>query len=204
VGTALIVQVLLSRLPFWKTKTAALADFELIGERVTVRPLRESDAEAMFLFASDPKVTEYLPWYPAPSVEVVRVFIKQQRARRKHGDSVGTAVLLKETGQMIGSTDIMQLKSGEKGSVEFGYILAQPFWGMGLMSEAAALTIKYAFEQLKREKVIAWADQDNSRSRRVLAKLGLRESENEWREIKNTTRLYVRYELSKTAWDAKK
>lgn len=195
------MQALLAVLPFWRSKRAPLADFELVGERVTLRPLREADAEAMFTFASDPQVTEFLPWYPSPDVEIVRGFIQQQVARRRRGDSLGLALLYKETGQMIGSTDIMHLKRGRKDTVEFGYILAREFWGLGLMSEAAALTVRYCFETLKRTTVVAWADNENNRSRRVLEKVGLRECGSEWREVKGVTRLYIRYELARTVWE---
>jgi len=62
------------------------------------------------------------------------------------------------------------------------------------MTEAAGLTMRYAFDTLKLKRLIAFADTDNRGSRRVLEKLGMRLVDNEWRNVKGERRLYVCYE----------
>lgn len=173
----------------------------LKGTRVLLRPVELEDAEATFAFVSDPDVTQFLPWEPAPSVETVSAFLDQQRDRRRKGDSLAFSIVLLETGAVIGSTDLMQLRSVAPPTAELGYILAKAYWGKGLMTEAAALSREYAFRTLKRRLLIGYADQENTGSRRVLEKIGMRESATEWRTVKERTRLYIRYELTRETWE---
>ena len=180
----------------------ALADdLRLVGERVFLRPLCADDAPAMFDYACDPLVTRFLPWEPAPDVESVRPFLEDQVGKRRRGAALGLAVVLKETGQMIGSTDLMDLSfptvlkwHGPK-RAELGYLLARPFWGQGIMTEAAGLTLGHAFGALGLTQIFAWADAENASSRRVLEKLGLCTRGSETREVKGARRLYIRYEI---------
>ena len=195
------MQALLSRLPFWRPRNETfLPGIELVGERVVLRPVELRDAEDMFPFVADIEVVRFLPWQPASELRGVKAFLEQQRSRRQSGESLAFSVILKETGRVIGSTDLMQLRARNK-EVELGYILAREFWGQGFMTEAAALSRDYTFEVLKRQKLIAFADHENIGSRRVLEKIGLREVGSEWRTVKEISRLYVRYELLRENWE---
>lgn len=172
----------------------------LEGTRVLLRPLMVEDAEEMFTFASDEQVTHFLPWEPAPSVEAVRPFLSEQVGRRKRGESMGFAIIDKATNIMIGSTDLMDLKT-RRGQAELGYLLARSFWGRGYMSEAVRLTSGYAFGEMNLGRLVAWADHDNWGSRRVLEKLGMRLADTEMRIVKGENRPYVRYELLRAVWE---
>jgi ribosomal-protein-alanine N-acetyltransferase len=174
-------------------------DIVLLGERVLLRPLAARDADEMFVFASDPEVTKYLPWEAETNVAMVRGFLQDQVTRRRRGESVGFAVVHRETGVMIGSTDLMELKA-VRGQAEIGYLLARSHWNQGLMTEAARLTLGYGFSALNLNRIIAWADEDNRASRRVLEKVGMTLSGSEYRFVKSERRPYVRLEITKTAW----
>jgi [ribosomal protein S5]-alanine N-acetyltransferase len=195
------MQALLSRLSFWRhKKDTTLPAFTLEGERVVLRPVELADAPDMFVFVADPDVVHFLPWYPASQLRGVQSFLEQQRGRRRSGESLAFSVIWKETGKVIGSTDIMQLQARDK-HVELGYILAKEFWGKGVMTEAAALSRDYIFASLKRPTIVAFADHENIGSRRVLEKIGMREVGTEWRTVKELNRLYVRYELTRENWE---
>lgn len=193
---------MLSVLPFWRRKKPTAPEIRLEGERVAIRPLAMSDAEPMFGYASDPAVTHFLPWHPATLIDTVRAFLLQQLARRRRGESVGFAIELRDSGRMIGSTDLMGLKVGDRDSAELGYILAREYWGQGLMTEAARLTLQYGFSSLGLRRVDAFADTDNIGSRRVLEKLGMRAVGTENRMVKNEERVYVRYAITRLEWEA--
>lgn len=175
--------------------TGTPGDPVIEGERIRLRPLREADAPAMWLFARDPLVTRFLPWEPMPSPSSILPFIRDQEARRKRGDALCFAILDKETGELIGSTDLVDIRRHLNTGAELGYLLARSHWGKGIMTEAATLTLRYAFDTLKLKRLIAFADTDNRSSRRVLEKLGMRLMDNEWRTVKGERRLYVRYEI---------
>ena len=193
---------MLAALPFWRRRRAPEPELRLEGERVTLRPLSVDDAPAMFAYASDVEVTRYLPWYPATGPDTVRAFLLQQLGRRRRGESLGLAVVLRETQAMIGSTDLMGLKTGERGRAELGYILACEHWGRGLMTEAARLTLGHAFAAMELLRVEAFADEHNTGSRRVLEKIGMRRVGTENRMVKNEERCYVRYAVTRDEWRA--
>ena len=137
-----------------------------------LRPLTLGDDRAMFAYASDPEVTKYLPWEPAPSVESVRPFLAEQVWRRKNGSAYTFAILWRETGEVIGSTSLMGLSPWRfwNRTGELGYILHRDFWGQGVMTEAAQMTLDFAIKTLKLHRVYAWADAENMASCRVLEK----------------------------------
>lgn len=60
--------------------------------------------------------------------------------------------------------------------VEVGWRLAQPFWGLGLASEAARLCLRAGFESLGLQEIVAVTTLRNSRSRAVMQRLGMQES----------------------------
>lgn len=171
----------------------------LTGQQVLLRPLTVTDAEAMLVFASDPQVTRFLPWTPETNVETVRSFLADQVGRRKRGDALGFAVVSRETGVMIGSTDLMNLRAA-RGEAELGYLLHRDFWGRGVMTEAAHLTLSYGFEEMGLQRVYAWADQENQGSRRVLEKQGMQAALTEMRLVKGERRPYVCYEILRRDW----
>ena len=57
--------------------------------------------------------------------------------------------------------------------IEVGYHLARAFWGRGYATEAARACLRYGFEQLKLERIVAVVRPENVASRRVLEKSGL-------------------------------
>jgi Acetyltransferases, including N-acetylases of ribosomal proteins len=178
-----------------RNKAAVLPeDVVLTGERVALRPLQEEDAGALFACASDAEVTRFLPWEPARSVGAVRGFVGDQIRRRREGDSMAFALLLRETGEMIGSIDLMDLKT-EPGRAELGYLLRRSHWGRGLMTEGARLALQFGFETLRLRRVVAFADAENWGSRRVLEKAGMTPWGSETRTVKSQKRLYIRYEI---------
>ncbi|GAB4469524.1 MAG: GNAT family N-acetyltransferase [Armatimonadaceae bacterium] len=185
---------------FWALrKTPNYEATVLEGERVLLRPLLVSDATEMFTFVSDPEVTHFLPWEPAKRVETVQNFLEDQIARRKRGESLGFAILEKQGAKMIGSTDLMDLRA-KRGQAEIGYLLAKPYWGQGIMTEAARLSVDFGFRCMKLTCVIAWADQENLASVQVMKKLGMTYSGSETRLVKNLSRPYVQYAVERADW----
>ena len=57
---------------------------------------------------------------------------------------------------------------------ELGYWIAKPFWGQGLIPEAAKEMLRRAFEDLKMSKVWCGYYDGNEKSKRVQEKLGFK------------------------------
>lgn len=57
--------------------------------------------------------------------------------------------------------------------LDVGYVLARPYWGRGLMSEACAAVVDIAFSDPAVHRVWAVCDVDNHASTRVMEKAGM-------------------------------
>jgi ribosomal-protein-alanine N-acetyltransferase len=62
--------------------------------------------------------------------------------------------------------------------VELSYAFGKSAWGRGIASEATAASVKFGFQQLGLERIVAIAIPENVGSRRVLEKLGMRYEKN--------------------------
>lgn len=176
-------------------------NLRLMSDRLLLRPLSQGDAEAMYAYASDPEVTRYLPWTPAPDVESVRQFLREQMEKRRRGESLGLAIVLRQTGEMVGSTDLMDLRGSVRGRAELGYLLSRLYWGRGIMTEAARITAAHGFHALNLTRLAAFADADNAGSRRVLEKIGMRLAGTETRTVKDEERPYLCFEMTRQEFE---
>ena len=140
-------------------------------ERILLRPWRESDAETLFKYASDPEVGPKAGWPPhksvAESLEIIRTLFS--------GEGMW-AVEWKETGEPIGCVGYLPAAASNlqiaEDQGEVGYWIARPFWGRGICTEAMQLVVDYCI----REKgfVTLWGSYfpDNPASGRVMEKCG--------------------------------
>ena len=56
---------------------------------------------------------------------------------------------------------------------EIGWFIDRGYWGQGLATEGASATIRFAFEQLDAERLIAIYNAQNVASGRVMEKIGM-------------------------------
>ncbi len=52
-------------------------------------------------------------------------------------------------------------------------MLDTPYWGKGLATEAAQASLRYGFEALKLDRIVALAYPENLASQRVMEKIGM-------------------------------
>lgn len=83
------------------------------------------------------------------------------------------AVILKETGKLIGQCGITMQASGEGEVMEVGYLFNRRFWHNGYAIEAAKKCRDYAFEQLGAEEVCSIIRTENLSSQRVAIRNGM-------------------------------
>jgi ribosomal-protein-alanine N-acetyltransferase len=141
-------------------------------ERVTLRPARRDDAQAIFdNYAADPEVTRYLQWRPQRDVDSVRAFLSQCEALGAAGTELSWVISETPLGEAVGMI-ALRLKSAIK--AELGYVLARRFWGRGYMPEAARAVIALGLGALGRYRIHAYTDFENTQSMRVLEKAGMK------------------------------
>ncbi len=137
-------------------------------KRLMLRPWREDDAESLYEYAKDPEVGPPAGWPPHTSVENSREIIKTVLS----ADEI-YAVCLKENGKPIGSIGLHRNDLAERDDeYELGYWIGKPFWGQGMIPEAATEMLRYAFENLGMNRVWCGHYDGNAKSRRVQEKLG--------------------------------
>ncbi len=139
--------------------------------RLILRPWEESDAESLFQYASHPDVGPIAGWPVHTSIENSREIIRNILSAPET-----YAVVLKESGQPVGSIGLMLGKSSNIGlsdsEAEIGYWIGVPYWGQGLIPEAVRELIRYGFESLKLKRIWCGYFDGNEKSRRVQEKCG--------------------------------
>ena len=142
---------------------------EIRTERMLLRPFRLTDAEDVYAYASDPEWAHYLP-IPSPD-EYRHAEIHVAMSFLVSWDTHPTfAVSLDDT--IIGT---VQIRINEYNvTSELGYSIARKHWGKGLIAEAVAAVVNWAFEEFDLVKVSARADIHNRQSWRVMEKLGMK------------------------------
>ena len=137
-------------------------------KRVIMRPWDDADAEKLYEYASDPDVGTPAGWPPHTSVEhsldVIRTVFSAPETY---------AVCLKESGEPIGSIGLHRNDLAEdEDEYELGYWIGKPYWGQGLIPEAAREILRHAFIDLGMARIWCGYYDGNERSRRVQEKLG--------------------------------
>lgn len=140
-------------------------------KRLILRPWEEDDAEELFRYAKDPQVGPVAGWQVHKSIQNSKEIIRDVLSAE------GTfAVVLKETGLPVGSIGIMQNVNipTNPGECEIGYWIGKPYWGRGLIPEAANELIRYCFENLNMNLIWCGYYDGNEKSKRVSEKCGFK------------------------------
>ena len=142
-------------------------------ERLTLRALRELDAEDVFEYASLPEVTKYLLWSEHPTLSYTKEFLAYIENRYALGDFYDWAVTMNDTGKVIGTCGFTKIDPVNRVG-EIGYVLNPKYPGKGLASEAAGAVMSFGFDSLGLHRIEAKFMQGNDASRAVMERLGMK------------------------------
>ncbi|MDR3748005.1 MAG: GNAT family N-acetyltransferase [Acidobacteriota bacterium] len=152
-------------------QTDTSLDVVIETERLLLRRMTPSDADAIFAVIGDPVAMQY---YPQPFTrDDAAEWIERNLLRyNEHGYGL-FGVVLKSGGEVIGDCGLVQqLVEGEP-HLEVGYHLQRRHWGNGYATEAARRCMEYAFTQLGTDKVVSLIRPENLPSRRVAERNGM-------------------------------
>jgi len=139
-------------------------------DRLVLLKPRPGDAEAIFeRYAQDCSVTQYLSWRPHTDIEETRDFLEGCLTRWERGSDFDWVITMRGKDTCIGMAALRIRDS----RAELGYVLAWPFWGKGIMTEAVRALASLAFARPDISRVWAVCDVENAASARVLEKAGL-------------------------------
>ena len=140
-------------------------------ERILLRPWQESDAGALFKYASDPDVGPRAGWPPHKNVIESREIIRTVF----HNDTTW-AICLKDSGEPIGAMGYVPSEGNNlpsrRGEPLVGYWVGKPYWNRGICTEALGLMLGHIRKHTDIPSLISSHFLDNPASGRVMEKCG--------------------------------
>lgn len=141
-------------------------------ERLLIRPFTLEDLPRLVEMRSDPEVNIYLGGMkmqnPDSLAKRIAFYID---CSEKYGFGM-SAMIWKETGEIIGWSGLQPLDGTDE--IEVGYGMIKEFWGKGIASEAAHAWLDFGFNEKNLERIVAVAYPENRNSWGVMEKLGMR------------------------------
>lgn len=169
----------------------------IITERLLIRSYTEDDAPALHAILSDPTTMAFWPrpFTRAESEAWLRRAI-EARAESFYGRR---AVLLRETGELIGDVGVVrgQIDGAERD--DLGYIIHHPYWRRGYALEAARAMMSHCFTCRLVPALYANMAHDHRASQRVAERLGMRRAGEFANPRNRDIRTYI-YAISAAEW----
>jgi RimJ/RimL family protein N-acetyltransferase len=141
--------------------------------RLILRQWRDADVEAWADMSADPRVMEFFPeLYDRARSEKTLARMRTELERDGYGM---WAVEIKQTGRFAGVIGIEDIpyEMPFTPTREVGWRLAFDAWGHGYATEGAKASLDFAFEKLGWDEVVAITAGINTRSQRVMERLGM-------------------------------
>ena len=145
-------------------------------DRFILREILPTDIEGLFELDSDPEVHRYLGNKPVTDREQIISVINYIRQQYKDNGIGRWAIISKNTNEFIGWTGlkfVTDLTNNHQNYYDLGYRILRKYWGQGIATETAIISLDYAFTVLKLEEVFAAASCENIASNKILQKIGL-------------------------------
>jgi ribosomal-protein-alanine N-acetyltransferase len=140
-------------------------------ERLALRRLSLDDAEEIFELRSDAKVASLTGKAPFVSIDEAVAYINMIDRLINNNECIFWAVSYKGAPDLIGAICLWNFDI-PKETVEIGYELLVQFQGKGIMGEVIACIVKYAFDVMGVETIVAFPSSENPPSVKLLEKLG--------------------------------
>ena len=138
--------------------------------RLVLRPITIADADDVFSWTSDERVTKFMRYVRHESVKTVKEWIDSLESLPE--DNLNWGFLLKETGNLIGSGGIVY--NDKLNAWALGYNISYDYWNRGYATEAAKCMINYAYKELNARDFVCEHAVENPASGRVIEKCGLK------------------------------
>lgn len=169
--------------------------YRITGERLNFREIIEEDFNLIHNILRDKEIM--YAWGHGFSKKETMEWIEKNRVRYKNEGYSYFSVFEKETKKFIGLIGpLIEDINGEK-HIGVAYILDKRYWGFGYATEGVSACIKYAFDFLHVNKVIAEIRPENINSCRVAERVGMK-IEGEFVKIyNNESMLHLIYSILK-------
>lgn len=141
--------------------------------RLWIRDFVEEDWDSVHSYASNKNVVHFMEWGPNTEEETknfisMAIDFQQQSPR----DNYDLAVILKETGELIGGGTIKVCNRKHKEAF-IGYCFKPKYWRKGYATELGEGLLHFGFNKLNLHRIYATCDITNIGSAKVLEKIGM-------------------------------
>ena len=140
-------------------------------ERLYLREMTPSDFASLCKILQDEKAM--YAYEGALNDEEAQEWLDRQISRYQRRGFGLWAVVLKETGEMIGQCGLSMQPWKEGEQLEIGYLFQRAFWHQGYAIEAAKACKNYAFEVLDVKEVCSIIRDTNTASQKVAVRNGM-------------------------------
>lgn len=141
-------------------------------EHLLMRPFCVEDLDALTRILSKPEVMRYIADGQPRSQEQTRATL-QRILQHWERYGFGWWALVYTVDNCLAGWGGLKRLDEELPEVEVLYMLDTPYWGKGLATEAAQASLRYGFETLKLDRIVALAYPENLASQRVMEKIGM-------------------------------
>lgn len=148
-------------------------------ERLLLRPWRDSDHAPFAAMNADALVMEHMP---APLTRAQSDDFARDLASRIAMHGFGAwAVEVPGVAPFVGFVGLHRatFEASFTPCIEIGWRLARDAWGRGYATEAARVVLRDGFRRLGLSEILAWTTHGNTRSRRVMERVGMRRAADE-------------------------
>jgi ribosomal-protein-alanine N-acetyltransferase len=137
-----------------------------------LRPFTWDDLPEMHHLRANEEVVRYLGGAAKQTPEFIEQRLRfYMDCRERYGFSSSPAIR-KSDGVFLGWGGLQPLE--DSGEIEIGYGFDKPYWGQGYATELAAAWLRYGFETARLARIVAVANPENTASRHVMEKLGMK------------------------------
>ena len=149
--------------------------FQIETERLILRPFQESDAQDLYEYLKSPTVNCFA------SMKIHSLHeVKSEALKRAKDAEYYFAIVLKETGKVIGEIDAYaevdpHAENPIADTFSPCWMLNADYQGKGYAFEAAKVFFDYLFTQKGARRIYAYTEEDNFASRKLCQKLGMRQ-----------------------------
>lgn len=143
-------------------------------QRLILREYHSDDYQYFYQMNSSPKVMEFFPT-TLTQEDSNHVMDRLNLEIQQNGYGFW-AVEEKSSQELIGFVGLNKprYQLPKENCTEIGWRLREEFWGQGYAPEAAHQCLDFAFNQLGLDEVVAFTPVNNTNSRRVMEKIGMK------------------------------
>ena len=147
---------------------------ELETKRLILRKLKIDDyKEAYKNWCSSDNVCRFTLWDKHKNDNVTKELFTMWKKEYESPDTFRWIVELKDTHELIGTIDVASKKYIRFGTVELGYCYGENYWHKGYATEALKRVIKFLFDEVEFETLMAEHLDRNPNSGKVMKKAGM-------------------------------